>query len=51
MQKYPINQHLIENLLSWVSTGEIAILEIKRPFVWSSFKLWINQYKLINNSE
>jgi len=25
MQKFSVNQHLIENVLSWVSTGEIAI--------------------------
>lgn len=38
-QKYSVNQHLIENLLSWVKTGEIAIPEIQRPFVWSSTKV------------
>ena len=36
MQKYQVNQVLIENLLSWVTSGEIAIPEIQRPFVWSS---------------
>ncbi|MFA4852779.1 MAG: DUF262 domain-containing protein [Bacteroidales bacterium] len=39
MQKYSVNQHLIENILSWVSTGEIAIPEIQRPFVWDSSKV------------
>lgn len=39
MQKYAVNQHLIENLLSWVSSGEIAIPEIQRPFVWDSTKV------------
>jgi len=39
MQKYSVNQHLIENVLSWVSTGEIAIPEIQRPFVWDSSKV------------
>ncbi len=33
-QKYIVNQQLIENLLSWVRSGEIAIPEIQRPFVW-----------------
>lgn len=39
MQKYSVNQHLIENVLSSVSTGEIAIPEIQRPFVWDSSKV------------
>lgn len=39
MQKYSVNQHLIENVLSLVSTGEIAIPEIQRPFVWDSSKV------------
>ena len=36
MQKYNIIQSSIENLISWVTSGEIAIPEIQRPFVWSS---------------
>jgi len=39
MQKYSVNQHLIETLLSWVKSGEIAIPEIQRPFVWDSSKV------------
>ncbi len=35
-QKYSVNQHLIETVLSWVKSDEIAIPEIQRPFVWSS---------------
>ena len=38
-QKYSVNQHLIETLLSWVRSGEIAIPEIQRPFVWDSTKV------------
>ena len=38
-QKYSVNQHLIEILLSWVKSGEIAIPEIQRPFVWDSTKV------------
>ena len=38
-QKYAVNQHLIENILSWVKSGEIAIPEIQRPFVWSASKV------------
>src|SRR5438874_13004025 len=36
MQKYAVNQYLIESVLSRVREGEIAIPEIQRPFVWDS---------------
>jgi uncharacterized protein with ParB-like and HNH nuclease domain len=36
MQKYSVNQHLIETLLTWVKSGKIAIPEIQRPLVWKS---------------
>ncbi len=39
MQKYSVNQHLIETILTWVKSGEIAIPEIQRPFVWDSSKV------------
>jgi len=39
MQKYSVNQHLIETILVWVNSGEIAIPEIQRPFVWDSSKV------------
>jgi hypothetical protein len=38
-QKYSVNQPLIETLITWVKSGEIAIPEIQRPFVWSSKKV------------
>ena len=38
-QKYSVNQHPIETLLTWVKSGEIAIPEIQRPFVWSTSKV------------
>lgn len=38
-QKYSVNQHLIETVLSWVKSGEIAIPEIQRPFVWDATKV------------
>jgi len=38
-QKYSVNQHLIESILTWVKSGEIAIPEIQRPFVWDSSKV------------
>ena len=39
MQKYAVNQNLIETLLAWVKSGEIAIPEIQRPFVWDASKV------------
>lgn len=38
-QKYTVNQHLIETLLAWIRSEEIAIPEIQRPFVWDSTKV------------
>lgn len=38
-QKYSVNQQLVESLLSWVKSGEIAIPEIQRPFVWKPSKV------------
>ena len=39
MQKYSVNQQLIQTLLSWVESGEIAIPEIQRPFGGDSSKV------------
>ncbi len=39
LQKYSVNQHLIETILAWVKSGEIAIPEIQRPFVWDASKV------------
>lgn len=38
-QKYSVNQHPIQALLTYIGSGEIAIPEIQRPFVWSSTKV------------
>jgi hypothetical protein len=38
-QKYSVNQYLIETVLAWVKSGEIAIPEIQRPFVWDASKV------------
>jgi len=38
-QKYSVNQYLIETILAFVKSGEIAIPEIQRPFVWNSSKV------------
>jgi hypothetical protein len=39
IQRYSVNQHPIQTLLTWIKSGEIAIPEIQRPFVWSSSKV------------
>jgi hypothetical protein len=39
MQKYSVNQQPIQIILAWVKSGEIAIPEIQRPFVWDSSKV------------
>lgn len=39
MQKYSVNQQLIETILSWVKSEEIAIPEMQRPFVWDATKV------------
>ncbi|MFN8579181.1 MAG: DUF262 domain-containing protein [Candidatus Sericytochromatia bacterium] len=38
-EKYLVNNRKIEILLSWVKSGEIAIPEIQRPFVWDATKV------------
>lgn len=38
-QRYSVSPHPIETLLTWVKTGEIAIPEIQRPFVWEATKV------------
>ena len=38
-QKYSVNQNPAETILAWVNSGEIAIPEIQRPFVWDSTKV------------
>lgn len=34
--KYSINSEPISSILAWINSGEIAIPEIQRPFVWSA---------------
>ena len=38
-QRYSVTPHPIDTLLTWVKSGEIAIPEIQRPFVWDSTKV------------
>jgi hypothetical protein len=39
MQKYSITQPQIDDVLSWIRLGDIAIPEIQRPFVWNASKV------------
>lgn len=39
MPKYSVHQQPVETLLSWIKSGEIAIPEIQRPFVWKASKV------------
>jgi hypothetical protein len=38
-QRYSVTPQPIETLLTWVKSGEIAIPEIQRPFVWEATKV------------
>jgi len=38
-QRYSVTPHPIETLLTWVKSGELAIPEIQRPFVWDATKV------------
>jgi uncharacterized protein with ParB-like and HNH nuclease domain len=39
IQQYSVNWHPIQTLLTWIESGEIAIPEIQRPFVWDATKV------------
>jgi hypothetical protein len=38
-QRYSVTQVPIRNLFAWIDSGEIAIPEIQRPFVWDAVKV------------
>lgn len=38
-QRYSVTPHPVETLLTWVKSGEVAIPEIQRPFVWEATKV------------
>jgi uncharacterized protein with ParB-like and HNH nuclease domain len=38
-QKYSVNQQAINVILAWVQSGEVAIPEIQRPFVWDKSRV------------
>lgn len=35
-QRYAVTQPPIDTIFTWIKTGEVAIPEIQRPFVWSA---------------
>ena len=39
IQRYSVTHQPIDTLLTWVKSGEIAIPEIQRPFVWNAIKV------------
>ena len=39
MSKYNVNSYQVSSLLTWIKSGEIAIPEIQRPFVWDATKV------------
>lgn len=39
IQRYSVNQHPIQTILTWIQSQEIAIPEIQRPFVWNGSKV------------
>ena len=39
LQRYSVNQHPVQTLLSWIEADQIAIPEIQRPFVWSAIQV------------
>ena len=39
IQRYSVNQHPVQTLLTWIDSDEIAIPEIQRPFVWNAAKV------------
>lgn len=38
-QRYSVTPQPIQTLLTWINSGEIAIPEIQRPFVWEATKV------------
>jgi hypothetical protein len=38
-QHYAVTQHAIDHIFAWIESGEIAIPEVQRPFVWRAVKV------------
>lgn len=39
MAQYSVNNYSVDNIISWINSGEIAIPEMQRLFVWDSTKV------------
>lgn len=39
MEKYTVHQQSVGTILSWVRSGQVAVPEIQRPFVWNTTKV------------
>jgi len=39
IQKFSVNHHPIQTILTWISSNEIAVPEIQRPFIWNAIKV------------
>ena len=36
MAQFDVYSTSVQNIISWIKSGEVAIPEIQRPFVWDS---------------
>ena len=39
MAQFDVYSTAVENIISWIKSGEVAIPEIQRPFVWEGTKV------------
>ena len=39
MSQFDVYSTSVQNIISWIKSGEVAIPEIQRPFVWDSTKV------------
>lgn len=39
MSQFNVYSTSVEDIIGWVKSGEVAIPEIQRPFVWDSSKV------------
>ena len=39
MAQFDVYSTAVENIISWIKSGEVAIPEIQRPFVWDGTKV------------
>lgn len=39
MAQFDVNNSSVDTILSWIKSGEVAIPEMQRPFVWDTTKV------------